>query len=149
MAATTKYRTLEQFVERVATTMPDPFTILYRGQRDSQPLIPKIGRYPYVSVEETEKFILAEFERESLPYLRPTPNKWELLSIAQHYGLPTRLLDWTTNPLVALWFTVYKGPKGKNDVSTPVPKTEWNLRRQILLWGKEQRFSSLIISPNE
>ncbi len=38
-------------------------------------------------------------------------NPWDLMAIAQHFKLPTRLLDWSKNPHVALWFAVASEPE--------------------------------------
>lgn len=54
-----------------------------------------------------EDDILERFQKYAIQYLKKEPkNIIEWLVIGQHYGLPTRLLDWTKNPLKALFFSV-------------------------------------------
>jgi hypothetical protein len=85
--------------------------LLFRGQGIDKPLIPKIGRLKLRiktdSIVKTEKLILEEFRRGMLPLTEFKPeNNWDLLALAQHHGLPTRLLDWSYSALIALWFAV-------------------------------------------
>lgn len=93
-------------------------TVVFRGVRsDNYTLTPKIGRYKKFqslkSVEKEERHILRLFKEKSFPYLQYKPkNDWEWLAMGQHFGLPTRLLDWSRNPLVALYFSVQKYHKG-------------------------------------
>jgi hypothetical protein len=81
--------------------------VVFRGQRADHPLIPKIARLkPKADLLATEKQLLQEFKRTNPLLLeghRPYDD-WDYLAIGQHFGLPTRLLDWSNNALTALWF---------------------------------------------
>jgi hypothetical protein len=87
----------------------NPIEFAFRGQRADYPLIPKICRLrPKGDLMIIEKTLLTEFKRSNpLLVQQPGPlNDWDYLTLGQHFGLPTRLLDWSTNALTALWFAV-------------------------------------------
>ena len=77
---------------------------VFRGCSDSSyKLIPTAGRLPHPSIE-LEKELLRQFSAHIEPTIDGTLSSWDCLIAAQHYGVPTRLLDWTINPLIALYF---------------------------------------------
>jgi hypothetical protein len=100
---------------------------IYRGDADENWwLKPTIERFKEslvsskrdYSIVELEDHLLYDFKISASQFLQnlpPNDEKLEWLAILQHYGAPTRLLDWTYSPTVAAYFAFrYQSLSAKN-----------------------------------
>ena len=94
--------------------------VVFRGLKDEDfDLKTSAGRMSVelTDIEDAEKSVFKQFKEQAIPHLGFEPrNDWEWLALAQHHGLPTRLLDWTQNPLVALYFAVEESTESNSAV---------------------------------
>ncbi|HTA96782.1 MAG TPA: FRG domain-containing protein [Solirubrobacteraceae bacterium] len=108
-----RIETLRQYMERIEELMSaDDAPLWYRGAgKSSRALVPSLYRHTSITepqaLMELEEKILQRFRERSIPY-QPTrvEEEWDMLFLMQHFGVPTRLLDWTENPYIGLFFAL-------------------------------------------
>lgn len=96
---------------------------VFRGQSYPWPLKPSIERNvdpARIRLSIIEKQLIRDFQNHAHHYLANPPGEQEeleWLALMQHYGAPTRLLDWSRSPYVAAFFALEEPPQeGKNPV---------------------------------
>lgn len=78
-------------------------------------LLPSLYRHRTATVHTQlaplENQVMTRFRQRSIPmHSRSLADDWDALFFMQHYGVPTRLLDWTENPFMGLYFAVMSAP---------------------------------------
>jgi hypothetical protein len=116
MLVTPLVRSLAEYEAAIANLKPIDHTHikLFRGQRDEWELLPNLFRKyrKQVGLIHSKERDALDKLKNRIPWNTPMrpKNDWDWLSFGQHYGLWTRMLDWSERPETALFFAVETAP---------------------------------------
>lgn len=96
---------VSELLDHLSEVRADPgIELWFRGHADRDWILtPSVFRER--SLEENEVNLINQFRQQAASVASMNSmDQWSWIVYAQHFSLPTRLLDWSTNPLVALYF---------------------------------------------
>lgn len=88
--------------------------------------------YYHLSRDVVERDLLFRFQQQAHLYIRHTPAADDLgswFALMQHHGAPTRLLDWTLTPYVALYFALEEKPETGSSCAVWAIDLDWLERK--------------------
>jgi hypothetical protein len=145
-------KTLEEFLKYIRVTTTD--STWFRGEsKDHKFLIPKlyrnINKENVIEQLKKEKRYLYEFRRRahSLVGEIESDNIWMWYFLIQHYGGPTRLLDWTKDATVALFFALNSESNNNPIIIILQPTTLIDYAYNDI--GREKENKSSVLYPSE
>jgi hypothetical protein len=105
-------------IEKAQNNAKSPLWFRGVGSKDHS-LTPSLYRHSTINKPDQllslEAQLMVRFRQRGVPYFgRELKDDWEALFFMQHYGIPTRLLDWSENSIVALYFSLMSAPYQKN-----------------------------------
>ncbi|MES2760676.1 MAG: FRG domain-containing protein [Bacteroidota bacterium] len=93
-------------IKQAKEELNNPETIWFRGQGSANHyLLPSLLRFK--NGLELEEIAFHKFRRFADKVFKNKESEWETLFDMQHYGIPTRLIDWTETLGIALFFAAY------------------------------------------
>lgn len=84
-----------------------PLPLWFRGSTNkAYSLVPSLARPPFKL--EQEHALINSFKQNAVQFIAERPqSEWEWIFLARHHSIPTRLIDWTENPLIGLYFATH------------------------------------------
>jgi FRG domain len=113
----------------------------YRGMADANwPVFTSLQRVNKTAFVQVEKHLLRNFQKYAPQNSVIFDTFWNWLTLAQHHGLPTRVLDWSYSPLIALHFALDNYTVFSNNSDAAIWAVDLEKLKQTLPYDISLRF---------